>query len=121
MIKASDVKKLRDALYKIFVPFTQKIKNWQKQSLEIDKLRYYDESNFLKKEIVPRGDAKFLVQKSNVSFYLRKYIYFALSDNFWAMEAISCMDPVISSAAAATSSALAAVSSETDTTLTMVF
>jgi len=64
----SDVRQLRESLFKNFVPLTKKIRKWQKENLKLDKLKYYDESVFLNEEIKPKGDTDFKIKNAKEMF-----------------------------------------------------
>lgn len=59
-----NVSQLRENLFKTFIPLTKKIRDWQKKSLKLDKLNYYDESVFLNKKIIPKGDTNLKIKNT---------------------------------------------------------
>lgn len=63
-----DIKQLRENLFKTFIPLTKRIREWQKENLKVDKLRYYDESVFLNEEIRPKGDTDSKIKKTKEMF-----------------------------------------------------
>lgn len=63
-----DVKKLREDLFKIFIPLTKKIRQWQKENLKVSELRYYDEHVFIDKEVTPKGDTSSKISNTQEMF-----------------------------------------------------
>src|SRR4030042_3979283 len=59
-----NVVQLRENLFKIFIPLTKKIRDWQKKRLKLDKLSYYDEPVFLNKKIIPKGDINLKIENT---------------------------------------------------------
>ena len=63
-----DVKQLRENLFKIFIPLTKRIREWQKENLKVSELKYYDEPVFINEEVKPKGDTDLKIKNTKEMF-----------------------------------------------------
>ena len=63
-----DVKQLQTYAKEIYIPFVNKIREWQKEQLHIDRLYYYDDPFYFNEEIVLKGDFSYILKEVEKTF-----------------------------------------------------
>lgn len=63
-----DVEKLREKLLKNYVPLVSRIREYQRDNLKVDKLKYYDEHILINEDIKPTGDTESKIKNTEKMF-----------------------------------------------------